>query len=257
MKEFTSEERKSYISAYIQEHKFASIGVLKENLQVSEMTVRRDLKKLEEENALVRVFGGARIIPVAMREDSVEERVKFHAEEKDRIARYAASLIKEGDTILMDSSSTIYAMVPYLNVRVTVLTNNINICIKLKDNEKADVILLGGHLRKSALSAVGMETVNMLENYYVDKAFLSSKAIDSNYQIFDATSDEAAVKRAMMRSSQKTFFLMDHYKLSDRAFCKVCDLKEADRLIVDRSDEDYVKEYMESCKRDTGKIYCV
>lgn len=257
MKEFTFEERRAYITAYVQEHEFAEIGVLKEKLQVSEMTIRRDLKKLEEENALVRVFGGARTIPRATLEGSVEERVQFHAEEKDRIARYAASLIKDGDTILMDSSSSIFAMVPYLNMRVTVLTNNISICVKLKDHENADVILLGGHLRKSALSTVGIETVNMLSNYYVDKAFLSSKAIDCNYQIFDATSDEAAVKRAMISSSQRTYFLMDHYKLSDRAFCKVCDLKDIDRLIVDRTEEDYVKEYIASCKKEMGRICCV
>lgn len=254
MKSLTSEERKNYILSCVKKHDFVDIGHLRENLGVSEMTVRRDLLKLENENLIVRVLGGARCIPKATQEDPVEKRVQFHSQEKDKVARYAASLIKDNDTVFMDSSSTIYAMVPYIEASVTVITNNISICTKLKNNNKVRVILLGGELRKSALSLVGMETLNMLENYYVDKAFLSSKAIDENYQIYDATLEEAEVKKKMMELSRETFFLMDHYKIKSKAFYKVGNLSMVDSLIVDLPEEKQVQEYLETCKKETGKI---
>lgn len=257
MKTFTAEERKKYILSHVKENEFVDISYLKKALDVSEMTVRRDLKKLEDDNAIVRVLGGARCIPNGAFEAPVDKRVKYHAAEKDKIACYAASLIREGDSIFMDASSTIYAMVPYLNVEMTVITNNISICTRLKDNEKIKVILLGGNLRRSAMSLVGQETVHMIEHYYVDKAFLSSKAADIEYGIYDATADEAEVKQAMMHSSRETYFLLDHYKLNSRAFYKVCDLEEAAGLIVDASEDVYVKEFLSACRKKNYNIHCV
>ena len=110
MKTFTAEERKKIIVDYVKKNEFVDIAYLKNTLDVSEMTIRRDLRKLEADNSLVRVLGGARSIPSGMYEDPVEKRVKFHAEEKERIARYAASMVNEGDSIFMDASSTIYAI---------------------------------------------------------------------------------------------------------------------------------------------------
>lgn len=257
MKTFTAEERKKFILDYVKKNEFVDITYLKNTLDVSEMTIRRDLRKLEANNSLVRVLGGARSIPSGMYEDPVEKRVKFHAEEKERIARYAASLVNEGDSIFMDASSTVYAMVEYLDVHTTVITNNISICLKLKDKQRIDVILVGGDLRKSAMSLVGIDAIRMLENYYVDKAFLSSKAVDLVHGISDATRDEAEVKKAMIRSSGETYFLVDHYKLENRAFYKVCSLDEITALIVDESKETYVEEFISECKRKNQHVYCV
>ncbi len=257
MKTFTAEERKSFILSHVKENEFVDISYLKTALNVSEMTVRRDLKKLEEDNALVRVLGGARCIPNGAYEAPVDKRVKFHSDEKDKAARYAASLIREGDSIFMDASSTIYAMVPYLQTEMTVITNNISICTRLKDNEKIKVILLGGSLRRSAMSLVGQETIHMIGHYYVDKAFLSSKAADYEHGIYDATADEAEVKKAMMNSSRETYFLMDHYKLNSRAFYKVCSLGDADGLIIDKTEDSYVKEFLAACRDKNYNIHCV
>lgn len=257
MKTFSAEERKKFILDYVKENEFVDITYLKDTLMVSEMTIRRDLKKLEEDNSLVRVLGGARSIPGGTYEDPVDKRVKYHSEEKDKIARYAASLVNEGDSIFMDASSTVYAMADYLNVHATVITNNISICMKLKDKEKIDVILVGGSLRKSAMSLVGIEALRMLNNYYVDKAFLSSKAVDAEHGISDATGDEAEVKRAMIQSSSEVYFLMDHYKVASRAFYKVCGMEEITELIVDATDEAYVTEFVEECRKNNKHIRCV
>lgn len=257
MKTFSVEERRRFILDYVKKNEFVDIPYLKKALLVSEMTVRRDLKKLEEDNGLVRVLRGARCIPGGAYEDPVDKRVRFHSEEKDTIARYAAGLVCEGDSIFMDASSTVYAMADYLDVRATVITNNISVCLKLKDKEKLAVILVGGALRKRAMSLVGMEAVHMLEGYYVDKAFLSSKAVDGECGISDATREEAEVKKAMMKSSKEVYFLMDHHKLGSRAFCKVCDLNQITELVVDASQEEAAASFVKQCLRDNKNIRCV
>ena len=127
----------------------------------------------------------------------------------------------------------------------------------MKDKEKIDVILVGGSLRKSAMSLVGIEAVRMLDNYYVDKAFLSSKAVDEEHGISDATREEAEVKKAMIKASSEVYFLMDHYKLASRAFYKVCGLDEVTELIVDASEEKYAEEFVEVCRKNGKRIHCV
>ncbi len=92
--------------------------------------------------------------------------------------------------------------------------------MKLKDKEKIDVILIGGSLRKSAMSLVGIEAVRMLDNYYVDKGISFFKSVDEKHGISDATRDEAEVKKAMIKASEEVYFLMDHYKLASRAFTR-------------------------------------
>lgn len=257
MKTFNAEERKKFILGYVKENEFVDITYLKDTLSVSEMTIRRDLKKLEEEESLVRVLGGARSIPGKTYEDPVDKRVKFHSEEKERIARYAASLVQEGDSIFLDASSTVYAMADYLEVPVTVVTNNISVCMKFKEKEQIDVILVGGILRKSAMSLVGIEAMRMLKNYYVDKAFLSSKAVDRLHGISDATGEEAEMKKAMIESSGEVYFLMDHYKLGSRAFYHVCGLEKVTELIVDQSEEEYAAEFVRGLKEEGKPIRCV
>lgn len=255
MKPFTAGERKKFILDYVKEHEFADIGYLTEMLQVSDMTVRRDLKKLEEENhGLVRVLGGARSFPGGSYEEPVDKRVRVHSREKERIARYAASLVCEGDSIFMDASSTVYAMTDYLSVRATVITNNISVCLKLKDKEKLDVILAGGSLRKRAMSLVGPDALHVLERYYVDKAFLSSKAVDAEFGISDATREETEVKKAMMKSSREVYFLMDHYKWGNKAFCKVCDICRITELIADESEDEGAAEFIRQCGKENGNI---
>lgn len=256
MKLFTAEERKRFILDYVRENEFADISFLKDALLVSDMTVRRDLKKLEKDHGLVRVMGGARSIPAGAVENPVDKRAKFHSREKDKLARYAAAYVCEGDSIFMDASSTVYGMTNYLNVRATVITNSISICLKLKEREGLDVILIGGALRKPAMSLVGMEAARMLEGFYVDKAFLSSEAVDVDYGISDAAREEADVKRAMMKSSREVYFLMDHHKLGARSFCKVCDIRQVTGLLVDASEDQAAVRFMGRCA-DRRNIQCV
>lgn len=233
MKAYDAEERQKAIIDYTDQHAFADVAMLSQLLGVTEMTIRRDLNKLEEEQQLVRVHGGARSVPKEMREEPLRRRLTANYEEKDRIGRLAASLVQDGDIIAMDASSTVYAMARHLTANVTVVTNNLTIAMELHKNKHVEVILLGGTMRKLSASTVGYETMRQMANYHVDKAFVSSKAIDIENGVTDATAQEGEVKRAMIASAQTAYFLMDHSKLGSFAFYQVCGMEEVLHLVTD------------------------
>lgn len=233
---------------YLKRNDNADVSTLSDVFQVSEMTIRRDLDRLEKENILIRVHGGARLITRNMYEPPLDARLKDHAEEKRKIGKYAASLVEEGDAVALDDSSTTYAMIPYIHVPATIITNHINVATALSENDQIKVILLGGEMRKQSMSMIGKEMENMLQRYHVDKAFLSAKALDLSNGIYDASTEEGNTKQAFMKSSQKTYFLFDHTKLNTQAFYKVCDVKEVTAILMDEfdggfDDQEYLRKY--------------
>ncbi len=230
-----SKERGSAIVEYLRRHGYAEVTSLSEMLGVSEMTVRRDLDALEQRNFLLRVHGGARLATQKMYERPRDERLREQNSEKQALGQYAASLVEEGDAIAIDSSSTTFAMLPHLAVEVTVITNNITVATALEANPKAHVILLGGELCKPIMSLQGPDVAAMCRRYFVDKAFLSSKAVDYTHGASDSSAPEAETKRALIASAKQNYFLFDHTKLGTTAFCSVCPTAQIDHLIVDKS----------------------
>lgn len=249
MKVPNAEFREQFILDYTAKNTYVDVAYLSETLGVSEMTVRRDLSKLEKEEQIVRVYGGARKMPKEKYEAPLTARVLKNAVEKVCLGKYAASLVEAGDVIVLDSSSTAYSMVEFWEVEATVITSNISVAVALSHNPSAEVIMLGGHLRKQALSVTGFELVEMMKKYHADKVFLSSKAIDLVHGITDATVAEGESKRAMMASGQAVYWLMDHTKLGNTAFYHVSPFASVKNLIVNKSDElnQQQKEFLEQC----------
>lgn len=223
-------DREKYIVEYLTRYIYADVAKLSDLLHVSEMTIRRDLDKLEKDNQLLRVRGGARF----MHEAPLESRVFDQSDAKYAIGRYAASLVEEGEAIALDASTTVYAMLPYLKVPMTVITSNMNIAMFLGKNDFIDVFVLGGKLRKSSMSLTGYDVSDMMQKYHVDKAFLSAKSINIQDGVMDATVDEGEAKKAILRSCNKAYFLFDHTKLDTRAFYHVCTIDCVTDIIVDQ-----------------------
>lgn len=231
------EIRAKKIVNYLKEHGYAEVLLLSELLNVSDMTVRRDLDRLQEQGILLRVRGGATLVPQKMDESTLDIRLQKEMDEKCRLGEYAASLVEDGDAIAIDSSSTTYAMVPYLNKEITVITNHILTASALLKYKKVRVIMLGGHLRRSSMSAAGKDLYNMMQQYYVDKVFLSTKAVDMEHGAADASIDEGESKKVFMNAGKQCFFLFDHTKLNTSAFYHVCSVAEIKNIILDPSKE--------------------
>lgn len=228
------EYRRDYILNHLNIKKMVEIPNLSRELLVSEMTIRRDLVRLEEDGLLIRVQGGAVVTQNQTEEPPLNKRLTLQYREKDIIGKKAAEFICDGDVILVDSSSTTIAMIKYIDKKVTVITSNVSIAIELAVKEDIEIILLGGHFRKESFSTGGYQVEETLKNYKADKLFFSSKSVDVDRGVSDATEFEGLVKRAMLDSSVQNFLLIDNTKINTSAFFRVCDIEKVDHIITNK-----------------------
>ncbi|WP_313755776.1 DeoR/GlpR family DNA-binding transcription regulator [Tissierella sp.] len=237
-------ERHQFILDFLKESPYVDVAYLTETLNVSEMTIRRDLSKLEEDKLLLRVHGGARRIPTNRFEAPLNSRLLNNHSEKKAIGRYAAGLVQDGDVIAMDASSTVYHMVEYLqDKKITVITNNISIAMGFAKSESVEVILLGGKLRKSSLYVFGYDTLNMMENYNTNKAFFSSTSLNIENGLTDSSVNEGKTKKSMVLSADESFLLMDTSKFGTRSYYNVIPLEKLSHIITNESNRKDIINY--------------
>ncbi|CAG7617611.1 DeoR/GlpR family DNA-binding transcription regulator [Paenibacillus allorhizosphaerae] len=202
--------------------------------QVTEETIRRDLERLEAEGRLVRTHGGAVGIRHYEREAPFSEREISYMQEKIAIAREAVQRVVEGDTILLDASTTAWQMARLLpDMRLTVLTNAIKVAVELADRTRIRVISTGGTLSPASLSFVGPAAERMLKEYHVNKLFFSCKGIDVELGLRESSESNAMIKRRMMSISDHRYLLADHSKFGTRALEMLAPLKEVEEIITD------------------------
>lgn len=227
--------RRKKIIDILGQNKYADVSILSSMFNVSEMTIRRDLEKLEKEGEIIRVYGGAKLITKKSYEATIEERLNINKNEKSAMAKKAAELIEEGDVVAFDASTTTLEISKIIKTKkkLTVITNNISIAIELSDATGITVILLGGFVRRKSLSMVGASLRKYLESIYIDKAFISSKALSFNEGLTDATVEEGEAKRAMIERANKVYVVADRTKLGKVAFFQVCGKEKIDKVVTD------------------------
>ncbi len=209
------------------------IPELAESLGVSEMTIRRDLDMLEDSGHVERTFGGAIVSEQTSFESNYAVRLHTHTPEKQALARYAASLIQDGDTVAIDASTTCLALARELaKRRLTIITNGLDAALELR-NSGSKVILIGGYLRQVAGSFAGPLALKMLEGLRVDQVFFSAKGVSLRDGFLDSDLDEIEVKRAMITSAVHVTALMDSSKFGVHALGRIAPLNAVHLLISD------------------------
>jgi DeoR family fructose operon transcriptional repressor len=236
-------ERHQLILALLKEKDVLRIHELVEATGASESTIRRDLSELEEQRLLKRVHGGASALHNKIEEPTVLEKAVKREREKMAIAKYAASLINEHDSVFIDAGTTTYQMLPYLpHENIVVVTNGVDIALQLtKRNIKT--ILLGGELKAATLSLVGREAVRSISQYRFDKCFLGMNGIDKHHGLTTPDPDEAYIKQLALQFSDECFVLGDSDKFSRVTFAKVGDLRGVTLITDDGLCEDEQLEY--------------
>lgn len=229
-------ERQKGILTVLEKKDYAEVSYLSQEFNVSEMTIRRDLEKLEKEGELIRVLGGAKLSTKKVYEGTVDERLSTNLAEKRKIAVMAVSLIEDGDVIAFDASTSALEVSKRLKgfESLTVVTNNISIAVELASEKGITVILLGGYVRGKSLSTIGGSLVQYLQSINIDKCFISSKAISFEEGLTDATIDEGEAKQAMIRKSNQVIVLADHTKLETVAFFQVCPASSIQIIVTDK-----------------------
>lgn len=225
-------------------------------LDVSAMTIRRDLDELEKNKKLIRTHGGAALPQVIRIGHSFEPNLSENDLRKKEISKIAVTLVRDGVTVLLDSGTTTLEIAKLLKARcnLTIVTNDIKIATELT-NSNLEVILLGGKVQTEDGVIVGSFAENMLENMFVDILFLSAHAVDAVHGITSANFEKASIKRAMIHNSEVVYLIVDAQKFGKKAFSKIADLDSITGIITDstisKEEEDILKRKSKLLKGET------
>lgn len=231
-------ERHKLILKLLNEKQSIKIQDIVEMTAASESTIRRDLTELEELQKLERVFGGARMIDPNLPEPSILDKATKNLKEKKAVARYAASLVKEGDCLFLDAGTTTSQMIPFLKDKnVTVVTNGLSHLEALMENGITSY-LTGGFIKSRTGALVGPQTVQSLENYRFEKTFLGVNGIHVTSGYTTPDPEEAAVKRLASELSKSCYVLADQSKYQKISFAHIMDLSSAALIIDGLQDQD-------------------
>lgn len=229
-----SEERTTYILKEIEDRGSVSVVDLASRLNVSEMTIRRDLTDLEREGLVRKVHGGAVNARGRSFEPSLVIREIENREAKALIGKLAADLVAEGDSIALDIGSTCLQVAINLLGRhnLTVLTPSLQIANILANQPDIRLILPGGIVRHGELSLTGNMTQRALEKFFVDRLFLAVGAVDSTNGLTEYNLDDALVKQSMIRNAKEVILLVDSSKFEKTAFARVAPLDVVHMVIT-------------------------
>lgn len=227
-------EREKLILKKILKDKRVTVKELAQSLYVSEPSVRRDLASLEKQNLIKRIHGGAIIenhsasylkIPFAIRE--MED---FDA--KCIIAQKASELVKDGDVIMLDASSSAYAIIPYLTERnnITVITCGVKALIQLGEYG-ITAYSTGGRLLPSCMSLVDSDAMRTISEYNADIVFFSCRGISPDGNITDFSIEENLIRREMIKHSKKSVLLCASEKLNKTYMHNLCSINDIDLII--------------------------
>jgi DeoR family transcriptional regulator of aga operon len=229
------EERRMQILHRIRTEGRVIVNELASAFNTSAVTIRNDLKDLHHRGLVLRSHGGAVSPDRILRESPVNDRARSHADEKRRIGAMAASLISNGETIVIDSGTTTMEIARGVTNQqaLQVITNGVNIAAELLEARNVQTFIIGGAVRSESASIVGRTAEDMLHQFAADKFFLSGAGCDPDFGVSGANLDEAIVTRAMIRIAREIILVADSSKFSKRALARIAEFSEIDMVISD------------------------
>lgn len=229
-------KRHQFILDKLDQEKYVEVLDLCNLLGVSAVTIRKDLKFLEEKGLLFRTHGGASLEDPYINDRHVTEKEKISVEEKTGIAQTSATMIVENDSILIGSGTTVQALAKSIKPigKLMVITSSLHVVLELIKFKDVDVLQLGGYVRHSSASVVGSYALHILENVSCSKFFLGVDGIDLEYGLSTTNLEEAQLNRKMLASAQKTIVLADSSKFGKKSFARICNLDQIDQIITDK-----------------------
>lgn len=217
-----------------------AVETLSQQLEVSVVTVRRDLDALEEKGLLRRTHGGAVSIEPLFyepfrRDRSFLAQVERAADEKRRIGRAAAALITASETIALTPGTTTTEVIRGLpiNFNITVVTNTVNVAMELSKRKDVYVFVTGGHLHGEWFSLVGSAALRSLENMLINTMFIGADGLDATWGASCFNADEAELNSTMMRLARRRVAVVDSGKLGVVANWRICKVDELNVLVTD------------------------
>ena len=227
--------RRAKILEWLREEGSARVRALADAFDVSEVTVRQDLEKLESEGYVTRQHGGAFLKSVTQQVRAMALQHLENMDAKQRIGRAAAALVRDGDTIILDSGSTTTEVAAQLTGRrdMTVITNALNIALMLGAQPGFEVHMTGGHFKAPTLSLSGERSADYFRGLFVQKLFLATAAIDLEAGLTYPALSDIPVKRAMIEAAETVVLVADSAKIGGRSFSALGGIEMMDMLVTD------------------------
>jgi DeoR family transcriptional regulator, fructose operon transcriptional repressor len=229
----TAEERQHRIEEYIQQVEFASLEELSKHVAVSVSTVRRDLNIMEVAGNVRRTHGGARLINPKSDEFTFSSRDTHQIDEKELIGKACASLIRPGQTLILDAGTTVYHVAKQLQAKnLQIVTNSLPVANLFTSDQMTEVIVTGGVIYPRLGVLVGPLAVNAFSEIHADVAVMGAGGIT-----LDGLTNSHAllidIQRAMMRSAGQVIFCLDHTKFERKSVAFLCDLERSPTIVTD------------------------
>lgn len=212
------------------------VEALADKFGVTLQTIRRDLTELSSEGHLDRVHGGAVLRAGVVNLDYAQRR-KMHEDAKAAIARACAQEIPDNSSLFLNLGTSTEAVARELlhHRNITVVTNNINVANILLGNASCDVMVAGGHLRRSDGGLVGELTAQFMQNFKLDIAVIGASALDEDGDLLDFDLAEVRVSQAIIAKARRTFLVCDSSKMERSAPVKLASLADIDTLFIEKS----------------------
>ena len=270
--------RKQRILEQLKTNDFVKTEQLARDLNVSYMTVYRDIMELEHNGEVVRVHGGAKSLlqetehsdaensvgPLsavlqAYGDLTIEERFRKEVKYKQAIAKAAAEFVNDGDIIALDPSTTLLHMCPHLMEKeIIVVTTSLSVALQFSASKSVTVIMCGGMVRRKSLNIVGPYLSSTLRHVNIDKCFVSSRAFNLKSGLTDMTIEESDAKRQLIDSSRELYVLVDNTKLNKEASFSVCGVDEIKTVITDSRAQKTPDnaQMLEACREAGCRVIC-
>jgi DeoR/GlpR family transcriptional regulator of sugar metabolism len=232
--------RSTAILTALQQTGSVSVEDLSSQLDVSQMTIRRDLDLLERQGLLRRTHGGAVSIEPFFYEPfrndrSFQAQVEKFAQEKRRIGRAAAALIERGETVALTPGTTTTEVVRGLplNYDITVVTNTVNVAMELSMRKDLKIFVTGGHLHGDWFSLIGPSAAQSLASLLISTVFIGADGIDAKWGASCFSPEEAHLNSIMVRHARRKVGVMDHSKLGVVTGWRICNTADLSVLVTD------------------------
>ena len=246
-------DRINDMEQYVLNHETVSLEELAKQFDVSINTIRRDVNELLERGRIRKVYGG-----VSAKENikplPVNIRASKNRDAKHEIGRMAAELVRDGDTIFLDSGSTVVEMIPHLakKERITIVTHSLTTMYEASKHPSLQVIALGGLYNHSTSSFVGLSTMQTLSDIYASAVFVAATGVSLSHGLTNTTFFEAEIKRHAVNRSSKVILMADHSKFDYSSTITFYDFSKLYAVVTDRKPSE---KYMEVIRNNHIRLF--
>jgi DeoR/GlpR family transcriptional regulator of sugar metabolism len=230
------EERHQEIQQLVKEKGRVEVQELSTLFHVSDDSIRRDLRIMEQKGILDRTYGGAVLPNKANYCPPFSERMNSNKKNKENIACLAATFIQDGDTIFLDGSTTVAKLIPFLNKykNITVITNSVTIAYEIVNSaSNLNLIMIGGAVQQNDANALGIEAIRAIERLNVDKVYAAPCAVSAQWGLSCSAMEEASIKKAILEAGREVYLLVESEKFGKRSLINFSPLKSEYTIITD------------------------